>query len=287
VDSLARYAFSAYTFCIDILDETALTSLLKCMRERLDAYAHWDGTAEFHPPPVRPDHTILASRSLPEPASSMLSVAFVDGSVFGFDEAALYPKIDAPAPGFSRSHDLDTIALLRERNSELVGSLLKLCTNFDDRRSLSKAGRPCCNFEAFAAYHAHNVPDTRVNAAEKGRSALSIIATLGAELEKARLQRDLVKRGSREALLRPSEHDGDAGCLDCLEELHQGMRRLYGVWWEDTGRLLMGEPKGGRSAWDEVRDSLLVPQPTRWEKLWCLLVGRILPSWICCSGNSH
>jgi hypothetical protein len=270
VDSLARYAFSAYTFCIDILDETALTSLLKCMRERLDAYARWDGITEFHPPPVKPDHTILASRSLPEPASSMLSVAFVDGSVFGLDEAALYPKIDAP--GFSRSHDRDTIALLRERNSELEGSLLRLCTNFDERRSLSKAGRPCCNFEAFAAYHAYNVPDTRVNASAKGRSALSIIATLGAELEEARLRRDLLKKGSHEALSHPSGHDGDAGCLGCLEELHQGMRRLYGVWWEDMGRLLMGEPKGGHSAWDEVRNSLLVPQPTWWVNLWCLLV---------------
>ena len=246
------------------------------MRERLDAYAHWDGTAEFHLPPVRPDHTILASRSLPEPASYMLPVAFVDGSIFGFDEAAHYPKIDTPTPGFSRSHDEDTIALLRERNSELVDSLLKLCTNFDQRRSLSKAGRPCCSFEAFAAYHAQNVPDTRVNTGAKGRSALSIIATLGAKLEEARLQQDLVKRGSHEALLQPFEHDGDAGCLGCLEELHQGMRRLYGIWWEDTGRLLMGGPKGGSSAWDEVRDSLLVPRPTWWEKLWCLLVGTYL-----------
>ena len=275
MDCLARYAISAYTFCIDILDETALTALLKCTRERLNAYAHWDGTTKLHPPPVTPDHTILASRSLPEPASSMLSVAFVDASVFGFDEAALYAKTDSPAPRFSRSHDPDTIALLRERNSELVGSLLKLCANFDERRSLSKAGRPCCNFEAFAAYHAHNVPDTRVNSAAKGHSALSIIATLGAELEEARLRRDLVKRGSHEALLNPSEHDGDAGCLVCLEELHQGMRRLYGVWWEDMGRLLMGEPKGGRSVWDEIRDSLLVPQPTWWEKL-CLFVGTYL-----------
>lgn len=285
MDSLARYAFSAYTFCIDKLEETALTSLLKYMRDRLDAYAHWDGTAEFHPPPVNPEHAILASRSLPEPASSMLPVAFIDGSVFGFDEAALYPKLDAP--GFSRSHDEDTIALLRERNSELMGSLLALCTNFDKRRSLSKAGRPCCNFEAFAAYHAHNinVPDTRVNAAAKGRSALSIIATLGVELEEARLRQGLVKRGSHESLLHPSEQDCDAGCLGCLEELHQGMRRLYGVWWEDMGRLLMGEPKGGRSAWNEVRNSLLVPRPTWWKRLWCL--ERILPSWVCRSGNSH
>ena len=234
------------------------------MHERLDAYAHWDGTAEFDTPPVKPDHTILASRSLPKPASSMLSVAFVDGSVFGFDEAVLYP-----APGFGRSHDEDTIALLRERNSELVGSLLKLCRNFNKRRSLSKAGRPCCNFEAFADYHAHDVPDTRVNTAAKGRSALSIIATLGAELKEARLQQDSVKRGSHEALLHPPEHGGDAGCLCCLEELHQGMRRLYGVWWEDMGRLLMGEPTGRCSAWDEVRDSLLVPQPTWWKRLWC------------------
>jgi len=267
VDSLARYAFSAYTFCIDILDEAALNCLLKCMRDRSDVYAHWDGTSEFGPPPVEPDHTILASRTLPEPASSMLSVAFLDGSVFGFDEAALYPKINAPQ--FTRSHDKDTVALLRERNSELVESLVELCTNFGRRRSLSKVGRPCCNFEAFVAYH--YAPDTRVDAAVKGRYALSIIATLGAELEVARLRQDLAKRGSQEeALLHPSEH---AGCLSCLEELHQGMRRLYGVWWEDMGRLLMGEPKCGRSAWDDVRDSLSVPQPKWWEKLWSWVVG--------------
>jgi hypothetical protein len=208
----------------------------------------------------------------------MLPVAFVDGSIFGFDEASLYPQFDAPALGFKRPefHDEDTIALLGERNSELVESLLKLCTNFNKRRSLSRAGRPCCNFEAFAAYHAHDVPDTGVNAAAKGRSALSIIATLGAGLDKARLQQDLVKRGSHEAFSHASEHDGAAGCLGCLEELHQGMMRLYGVWWEDIGRLLMGEPKGGPSAWDAVRVSLLVPQPAWWEKLWCLLVGTCL-----------
>jgi hypothetical protein len=247
------------------------------MRDRLDAYAHWGGTTEFHLPPVTPDRAILASRSLPEPALSMLSVAFVDGSVFGLDEAALHPNIDVPAPGFSRAHDQDTIALLRERSSELVDSLLKLCSNFDERRSLSKAGRPCCNFKAFAAYHAHNVPDTRVNAAAKGRSALSIIATLGAKLEEARLRQGLVKRGPYEKLLHPFEHDDYAGCLGCLEELHQGMRRLYGVWWEDMGRLLMGEPKGRHSAWDDVRSSLLVPQPARWGKLWwCLLIGTYL-----------
>jgi len=248
------------------------------MRDRLDVYAHWDGTSKIGPPPVKPGHTILASRTLPEPASSMLSIAFLDGSVFGFDEAALCPKIDAPTAEFSRSHDEDTIALLRERNSEFVGSLVKLCTNFGRRRSLSKVGRPCCNFEAFAAYR--YAPDTRVDAAVKGRSALSIIATLGAELEEARLRQDLAKRGSQEegALLHPSEHDGDAGCLRCLEELHQGMRRLYGVWWEDMGRLLMGEPKCERSAWDGVRDSLSVPQPRWWERLWCW-------RWVCRSGN--
>jgi hypothetical protein len=269
IDSLARYAFSAHTLCIDVLDETALAGLLACMRDRLDTYAHWDGIAEFRPPPMKPDHAILASRTLPEPASSMLTVAFVDGSVFGFDEAALHPQKDAPS--FRRRHDGDTIALLRERNSELVDSLLKQSTNFGRRRSLSKAGRPCCNFEAFAADHTN---DTRVDSATKGRSALSIIADLGAELEETRLRQALAMGGaigSQEALLHPSEHD--SGCLSCLTELHQGMRRLYGLWWEDMGRLLIGEPKGGRSAWDDVRSSLSVPQP-RWPKrLWCSLIG--------------
>ena len=271
VDSLARYASSAYTFCIEILDEAALTSLLECMRDRLDAYAHWDGTSEFHPPPVKPGHTILATRSLPEPASSMLSIAFVDGSVFGFDKAALYHKSDAPAPGFSRSHDENTIALLRERNSEFVDSLLKLCCNFDRHRSLSNAGRPCCNFEAFAAHQRDAV--TPLGDAAKGRSAFSIIATIGAELEEARLRQEPAKRGSREALLHPSEPDGDTGCLSCLTELHRGMRRLYGVWWEDMGRLLTGEPMNGRSAWDDVLGGLSVPQPGCGESMWCLPIG--------------
>lgn len=241
------------------------------MRERLGAFAHWDGIEEFHHPSVRPDHAILASRSLPEPAKSMLPVAFVDGSIFGFDEALLYPQFDAPALGFEipELRDGEKIALLQERNSELVDSLRKLCTNFQKRGSLSNAGRPCCNFEAFAAYRPHDAHDTGVSAAAKGRSAFSIIATLGAELCKARLQRDLVKGGSHEALLYSAEHKRAARCLGCLEELHQGMMRLYGVWWEDMGRLLIGEPKGGPSAWDEVRDSLF----TWWEKLWCLLVG--------------
>lgn len=256
--------------CIDVLDETALTSLLTCIRGRLDVYANWDGTTHFRLPPVKPEHAILASRTLPEPASSMLTVAFVDGSVFGFDEAALQHPQNDRAPGSRSPHDdEDTIALLRERNSELVDSLLKLCTNFGRCRSLSKAGRPCCNFEAFAAEHASA---TRMDSATKGRSAFSIIAALGAELEGARLRQALV-RGSQEALLQPFEQDEDSGCLSCLTELHRGMMRLYGLWWEDMGRFLMGEPKGGRSAWVNVRDSLSVPQP-RWpERLRCLLIG--------------
>ena len=255
--------------CIDILDEAALTGLLTCMRDRLDAYAHWDGTAEFRPPPVKPEHAILAGRTLPEPASSMLTVAFVDGSIFGLDEAALHPQ--NVAPEFRRPHDEDTIALLRERNSELAESLLGLCANFGRRRSLSRAGRPCCNFEAFAAEHA---PDTRMDSTTKGRSALSIIAALGAELEEKRSRQELAKGDSREELLHPIEHDDDdSNCLSCLTELHQGMRRLYGLWWEDMGRLLMGEPEGGRSAWHDVREGLSVPQPSWPERLRSLLIG--------------
>lgn len=269
IDSLAQYAFSAHMLCIDVLDEAALTSLLTCIRGRLDVYAHWNGTTDFRPPPVKPEHAILASRTLPEPASSMLTVAFVDGSVFGFDEAALHHPQNDDAPGSRSPHDdEDTIALLRERNSELVDSLLKLCRNFGRCRSLSKAGRPCCNFEAFAAEHAS---DTRTDSATKGRSAFSIIAALGAELEDARLRQALVRGGSQEALLHP--FDEDSGCLSCLSELHRGMMRLYGLWWEDMGRFLMGEPKGGRSAWVDVRDSLSVTQP-RWpERLRCLFIG--------------
>jgi hypothetical protein len=199
----------------------------------------------------------------------MLSVAFVDGSVFGFDEEAAL-NLQKDAPRFRRWHDDDTIALLRERNAELVDSLLKLSTNFGRRGSLSKAGRPCCNFEAFAANHAF---DTRADAAAKGRSALSIIADLGAQLEEARLRQSLPMGGSQEALLHPFDYDDDSGCLSCLTELHQGMKRLYGLWWEDMGRILMGEPKGGRSAWDDARDGLSVPQP-RWPKrLWHSLIG--------------
>jgi hypothetical protein len=257
--------------CIDVLDEAALTSLLTCIRGRLDAYAHWDGTTEFGPPPVKPEHAILASRTLPDPASSMLTVAFVDGSVFGFDDAAPNPPRNDDAPGFRREHDDDdTIALLRERHSELLDSLLKLCTNFGRRGSLSKAGRPCCSFEAFAAEHAS---DTRMDSATKGRSAFSIIGALGAELEGARVRQAPARGDSQEALLHPFEQDEDSGCLTCLTELHQGMMRLYGLWWEDMGRLLMGESKGGRSAWVDVRDSLSVPKP-RWpERLRCLLIG--------------
>jgi hypothetical protein len=253
IDSLARYAFSAYTLGIKTLDEAALTGLLACARARLDAYANWNGFAEFDPPPVKPVHAILAGRALPEPASFILSVAFLDLSVF---EASLHPPIDTPH--LKGPHDEDTIALLRERNAELVGSLLKLCTNFSRRGSLSKDGRPCCNFEAFAADHA---PDPHTKDAVKGHFALFIIATIGAELEKARSRQALANNASEKAGRHPIGHDNKSGCLNCLAELHQEMRRLYGQWWEDTGRLLMREPKGGRSsAWDEVRHTLSVPK---------------------------
>jgi hypothetical protein len=100
----------------------------------------------------------------------------------------------------------------------------------------------------------YSAPDRDANATAKGRSALSIIATVGTELEKARIRRALAKDVPQPGDL---ECDGKSGCLGCLSELHRGMMRLYGQWWEDTGRLLMGEPQGGRSsAWDDVLNSL-------------------------------
>ncbi|KAI0004519.1 hypothetical protein BJV74DRAFT_380157 [Russula compacta] len=252
IDSLARYAFSAYTLGIKKLDEAALAALLNWTCDRLNAYENWDGIAEFQPPPLKSVHAILAGRALPEPASSILGVAFVDSSVFALEEAALYPQIEAPK--LQGPHDEDTIALLRERNSELVGSLLKLCTSFGRHRSLSKVGRPCCNFKAVAADH---VPDLHANATSKGRFALSIIVALGAELERARSRQALAEDGSQQEGQQPAGQNENRGCLKCLTELHQGMRRLYSQWWEDMGRLLMGEPQDGRSsAWDDVRNGL-------------------------------
>lgn len=261
IDSLARYAFSAYTLGIKTLDEAALAALLNYTRDRLNAYENWDGIAEFQSPPLRSAHAILAGRALPEPASSILGVAFVDLSAFALEEAALYPQNEAPK--LRGPHDEDTVALLRERNSELVGSLLKLCRSFGRRRSLSKVGRPCCNFKAFAADH---VPDLHVNATPKGHFALSIIAALGAELERARSRQALAEGGSQQEGRQPPGQNENRGCLNCLTELHQGMRRLYNQWWEDMGRLLMGEPRDARSsAWDDVRNGLsasLTPVPS-------------------------
>jgi hypothetical protein len=281
IDSLARCAFSAYTLGIKVLDEAALTGLLTCTRDRLDAYANWDGFTEFRPPPVKPVHAVLAGRALPEPASSILSVAFVDLSAFGLeDETALYPQIDAA--NLRGPHDEDTIALLRERNAEFVDSLLKLSTNFGRRRSLAKIGRPCCNFEAFAADH---TPDPHANHAAKGRFALSIIATLGAELEKARFLQAISKNAPAKVDRRLFEHDDKSRCSSCLAELHHGMMRLYGQWWEDVGQLLMGDSQGGRSSvWDDIRDSLSVPKtlvpPPGWlgglRRFLCRIYGAVV-----------
>jgi len=224
---------------------------------------------EFRPPPVKPVHAILAGRTLPEPASSILSVAFLDLSVF---ETALYPPIDAPNLG--GRHDEDAIALLRERHAELVSSLLKLCTDFGRRRSLSKVGRPCCNFEAFVADHA---PDSHTKDAVKGHFALSIIATLGSELEKARFRQALAENALKKTDRHTIGHDNKSGCSSCLAELHQEMRRLYGQWWEDVGRLLMGEPQGRHSsAWDDVRHILSVPKTRVLSQGWLERLGRFL-----------
>ena len=274
IDSLARYAFSAYTLGIKTLDEVALSGLITWTRDRLGAYANWDGTANFHPPPVKPVHAILAGRALPEPASSILSVAFLDLSVFGpeDDDATLYSSICAP--NLRGPNDKDTIALLRDRNAELVNSLLKLSTNFNRRRTLSKTGRPCCNFEWFAAEHA---PDPPTNSAMKGRLALSIIGALGLELERARLRQALAENISEKADRYVFECNDTSGCPSCLAELHRGMKRLYCQWWEDMGRLLMGDPQGGRtSAWDDARHCLAVPERPVSSQGWLESLGRFL-----------
>ena len=252
----------------------ALTGLITWTRDRLDAYANWDGIANFHPPPVKPVHAILAGRALPEPASSILSLAFLDLSVFGpeDDDATLYSPIGAP--NLQGPNDKDTIALLRDRNAELVDSLLKLSTNFSRRRTLSKTGRPCCNFEWFAAEHA---PDPHANSAVKGHLALSIISALGSELERARFRQALAKNTSEKADRYVFECNDSSGCSSCLAELHRGMKRLYCQWWEDMGRLLMGDPQGGRtSAWDDARHCLAVPERPVLSRGWLGVLGRFL-----------
>jgi len=252
VDSLTRYALSAYTLGIQSLDDAALASLLAYTRDRIDAYTNWEGIVEIPPPPLNPEHAILATRALPGPASSILAIAFVDLSVFAPNEAPSYPPSDAP--GLWNPNDEDTIILLRERHSELVDSLLKLSRNFGRRRSLAKVGRPCCNFEVFAADHTHTL---HVNPSMKGRSALSIITAAGMALETARSREVSACKDSKQEGQHPSEHTESSPCSGCLAELHQEMRRLHGLWWEDMGRLLMGEPKTSHfSVWDDVRDSL-------------------------------
>jgi hypothetical protein len=257
VDSLARYALSAYTLGIKTLDDAALTSLLACARDRMDIYTKWEGIVEIRPPPLNPEHAILASRALPEPASSILAIAFIDLSVFASGEAASYPPSDTP--NLQDPNDEDTIALLRERHSELVDSLLKLSRSFGRRRSLVKVGRPCCSFEVFAAGHTHTL---HVNPAMKGRSALSIITAAGAALEMARSREASAPKGSQQEDPHTPEHNDHSSspCTSCLAELHLAMRRLYSLWWEDMGRLLMGEPQTDCfSVWDNVRGNLQTP----------------------------
>ncbi|KAH9080545.1 hypothetical protein EDB83DRAFT_2310754 [Lactarius deliciosus] len=254
VDSLARYALSAYTLGIQALDDTALTGLLACARDRMDTYTNWEGITEIRPPPLNPEHAILASRALPEPASSILAITFIDLSVFAPSKAALYPSSEALA--LRDPNDEDTIILLRERHSELVDSLLKLSRNFGRRRSLAKVGRPCCSFEAFAVDH---TPNLHVNAAMKGRSALSIITAAGAALETARSREASAPKDFKQEDQHLSDYKGHSSspCSSCLTELHLEMMRLYSLWLEDMGRLLMGEPQTNRfSVWDNIRDRL-------------------------------
>ena len=257
IDSLARYAFSAYTLGIQTLDDAALTSLLACARDRIDTYTNWEGIDEIRSPPLNPEHSILASRALPEPASSILSIAFIDLSVFAPDEVASDSPSDAPK--LQGPNDEDTIVLLRERHSELIDTLLKLSRNFGRRRSLAQVGRPCCSFEDFAASHTHTL---NVNPTMKGRSALSIITAVGAALEVAKSREATAPEGSQQGDQQASEHDdhSNSPCLTCLAELHLAMRRLYSLWWEDMGRLLMGEPQTNCfSVWDNVRGNLQTP----------------------------
>ena len=219
----------------------------------MDAYSNWEGITEIRPPALNPEHAILASRALPEPASSILIIAFVDLSIFKPDDAASYPSNDAH--NLRDPNDEDTIFLLRERHSELVDSLHKLLKNFGRRRSLAKVGRPCCSFEDFAADHTHTV---HVNSAMTGRSALSIITGAGSALETARSREASAPRDSKQEdhhNIEDKDHSS-APCSSCLTEIHLEMRRLYGLWWEDMGRLLMGEPKTNHSVWDNVRDGL-------------------------------
>ena len=220
----------------------------------MDTYTNWEGITEIRPPPLNPEHAILASRALPGPASSMLAIAFIDLSVFAPDESASDPSNHAPK--LRNLNDEDTIMLLRERHSELVDSLLKLSRNFGRRRSLAKVGRPCCSFEVFAADHTHTL---HVNPTMKGRSALSIITAAGTALEMARSREVTASKDSKQEGQYSSEHKENSSlpCSSCLAELHVEMRRLYDVWWEDMGRLLMGEPQSNHfSVWDNVRDSL-------------------------------
>ncbi|KAF8270779.1 hypothetical protein EI94DRAFT_1721899 [Lactarius quietus] len=254
VDSLARYALSAYTLGVKTLDDAALTSLLAYAHDRMDTYTNWEGITEIRPPPLIPEHAILACRALPGPASSILAIAFIDLSMFKPDEATSYPSNDVPK--LWDPNDEDTIILLRERHSELVDSLLKLSSNFGRRRSLAKVGRPCCCFEVFANDHTHTL---HVNPAMKGHSALSIITAAGAALETARSREVSAPIDSRQEDQHSSEKKDHSGppCSSCLAELHLEMRRLYGLWWEDMGRLLMGGPQTNCfSVWDSVRDNL-------------------------------
>ncbi|KAN0139870.1 hypothetical protein V8E53_002532 [Lactarius tabidus] len=252
-DSLARYALSAYTLGIQTLDDAALASLVVYAHNRMDTYTNWEGITEICPPALNPEHAILASRALPEPASSILAIAFVDLSIFKPDEAASYPFSEAP--NLRDPNDEDTIFLLRERHSDFVDSLLKLSRNFGRRRSLAKVGRPCCSFEDFATDHTHTL---HMNPAMKGRSALSIITAAGTALEMARSREVSAPRDSKQEDQHFSDDKDHSGppCSSCLAELHLEMRRLYGLWWEDVGRLLMGKPQANNLVWDSVRDSL-------------------------------
>jgi hypothetical protein len=272
VDSLARYALSAYTLGVKTLDDAALTSLLAYAHGRMDTYTNWEGIMEFRPPPLNPEHAILACRALPEPASSILAIAFIDLSIFRPNEAASYPSKDELK--LRDPNDEDTIILLRERHSELVDSLLKLSSNFGRRRSLAKVGRPCCCFEVFATDHAHT---RHMNPAMKGHSALSIITAIGTALETARSREVSAPRDSREEDQHSPENKNNSSppCSTCLAELHLEMRRLYGLWWEDMGRLLMGGPRANCfSVWDSIRNNfrdlqtpVLRPKLKLWQRL--------------------
>ncbi|KAI0269834.1 hypothetical protein BC834DRAFT_573597 [Gloeopeniophorella convolvens] len=268
---LARCAYSAHSLLISQLDDAALASLRPLASDRINAYARWDGTTDLDKPLLDPVDAILAARALPDPGFAILPAAFVDLSLFTPDAAAFHPA--EGDPGLNLPQDAGLAALLRARNSDLVDSLLRLARDFGKRGTMGiRGGRARCGFEGF-------VPEVDAGADPKGRAAFPIIAAVWENLEKARSQpppphHSPAPMAGEE---HPPEHRDGLRCSECLAELHRGMMRLYREWWEDMGRVLLGEPEAGvTSVWDGVRDNLTAPL-----RVFVLRqVGHLLPRWL-------